>query len=248
MTIKEVIAQKWLNGIPNKGIIKSIGRTQAGVRKEEFWGLADDEVLKGELKITDFPELKLVRLRSLDDTDGKGLLSKVIIKNCPKLENVNLINNEITELDVSGLSNLNYLLATDNKLGKVNVEGCVNLQWVMVFNSEESAKEEWKGLEDLKRLAFIHTDDPFFPAKEFKNWKAITDPNKGLDILNSGGVIDDNKLKEYKEWNNKFPGETAEKVAQRINAWESLAERMVKELESFDQKGWRNEFEACQKK
>jgi len=85
-------------------------------------------VLTGELKITGFPELKFIMFRMPDNIDDKGLLTKVIIKNCPKLENVNLVNNKITELDVSGLSSLNCLLATNNKLGKVNVERCVNLQ------------------------------------------------------------------------------------------------------------------------
>lgn len=97
--MKEIIAQGWLNRIPNKGIIKSIGRNQAGVKKEEFWPLADDEVLKDELEINDFPELMSVRLRYPDDTNGKGLLTKAIIKNCPKLENVNLINNEINWIE-----------------------------------------------------------------------------------------------------------------------------------------------------
>jgi len=38
MTMKEVNAQEWLDGIPipNKGIIKSMGRNQAGVENKEF--------------------------------------------------------------------------------------------------------------------------------------------------------------------------------------------------------------------
>src|SRR4051812_10243278 len=126
--MKIINAQEWLdqkvNQIPNKDVIKVLGRKQAGVKDEEYLKLEEDEFLKGELKIDGFPNLQIINFGGEFKRNVKGFLTKVTITNCPRVRSVDLNRNEISELDVSGLNNLTNLYANYNKLEKINVEGC----------------------------------------------------------------------------------------------------------------------------
>jgi len=203
--MKELIAQNWLNAIPNKSKIKWIGGEVEGVNSDEVWELKDSEILKGDLEIKGFPNLETVNLsvNSWDGKGSKGSLKKVVIKNCPSLKKVYLTNNLIDEVDVSGLSNLVALYANSNKLGKINVKGCEKLRLVATQNrkneNDKGTEEKWEGFKDLKNVTFINSDAPFIPVKTLENWETIVGPDGLEGISNSDGTINKNKLKNYKE-------------------------------------------------
>jgi Leucine-rich repeat (LRR) protein len=153
-------------------------------------------------------------LEEIDITDNK--ISKLVIKNCPKLKKIDINDNKIDVVDLSGIGTNNVLtrfFANDNELTELNLKNCKKIKVLKLRKNATLTKI--KGLEEIEdvdeidltgspNIRLIHEDklSDFVQAKE-----AIKDllgdllkPNGSLpDSVKENGRIVKSKLKEAVE-------------------------------------------------
>ena len=97
-------------------------------------------------------ELDLSNITTLHVFDaGNSLLEKVNVKGCSDLTEFYVYNCHLTDLDLSGLSNLNVTWGFGNgSLTKLNLNGCTSLTY-MDYNSSAISELDLSGLSKLER-------------------------------------------------------------------------------------------------
>ncbi|KLL02381.1 MAG: hypothetical protein MRERC_2c123 [Mycoplasmataceae bacterium RC_NB112A] len=173
-----VDAQVWLNDkYPDKSVKEIFGRNPSS---GSTTALLPTETLTGELKIENFPDLEEIEL-----VDSREL-DKLIIKNCPKLERVNVQDSGVKELEIGlGVDNLLFLdfsFETDltdrpipRKVDELDLSNVPNLKVIRCFGEQET---KLKGVENLTQLQFFSsgtsvndTTVVLLPTEIFREWK-----------------------------------------------------------------------------
>lgn len=193
-------AQKWLN---NKYSDKNVSEIRLFDKNIE--GV---EELTGELLIEDYVSAEIINLERWDIRKGgsgrfKGKITKVTIRNCPKLNEFKLKNNEIKEIIFeSDFPNLDTLEAADNNLTEIDISKLPNLTWLNITRNPHFTKI--KGLEYSTKFRNVNLlETPGFNGREYGEWK---DSIKGIlnislaDPLPNTWKTDlETKLNELKE-------------------------------------------------
>ena len=114
-------------------------------------------------QITNINVAKMSSLRTLDVSDNLLGGERAVFNR--ELEMLNVDNNEITALDLSGHNSLNTLYANNNQISEINVEGCTALSAVYVRgNMLESFS-----LSLLMRLGYMDCSDNLIGALDLSN-------------------------------------------------------------------------------
>src|SRR3954471_8119084 len=99
-----VNAQEWLdNNYPSK--------TE---KKVEITQNLQTRKLEGELTISNFPNLERVIF-------PQNKITKLIIHDCPKVKEINICDNQLIKLEITGLLALEYLHCGKNNLSELDV-------------------------------------------------------------------------------------------------------------------------------
>jgi len=169
-----ITAQNWLDDkYPNKTVGGKIE-----VYDENVEGV---EELTGELLIENYVNAEEINLERRDERKSgrngklKGQITKVTIKNCPKLKELKLNNNEIKEIIFEGeFPDLVQIDSIDNKLTEIDISKAPKLEWLAVTRNPIT---KIKGLEYATQLRnVILIDSPGFNGREYGEWKdAIKD-------------------------------------------------------------------------
>ena len=93
---------------------------------------------------------------------------KLIICGCPLVKEIDASNNRLTVLEISELTNLEYLHVGNNQLRELDLEQNTKLKSLICFNNPRLRKENIKGLEKLIRLKFIDCDERLQPIANLK--------------------------------------------------------------------------------
>ena len=109
-------AQEWLNGKYTDKNIKEIN--------------SERQPLEEELELKDFLDLEKINL-----SNGKGI-TKLTIQNCPKVKNINVNYNQITELlGVGELVDLEELRIGQNEIKNINTDKNTKLTTFICFDN-----------------------------------------------------------------------------------------------------------------
>jgi len=120
--------------------------------------------LKGELIVEGFPNLKLLNLEDARELD------KLVVKDCPKLEQITIQNSGVKKLELGpGLDNL-FLLdfsfqidpadrPTARKVDEVDLSNVPNLKSLCCYGEQET---ELKGIEKLTQFKFFSGGSYFY--------------------------------------------------------------------------------------
>ncbi|CAG8785744.1 5961_t:CDS:2, partial [Racocetra persica] len=177
--------------------------------------------------------------------DGKlkGQITKITIKNCPKVKELNLNNNEISEIILEGeFLNLERLESHDNKLKEIDISKAPNLTFLSVARNPINNIKGlgvWgmkgcyqKRLDELKNRP---TTDYSGPLKEILglnpadnlpvNWQDQLAKKDDLaaaqsDLKDPAEVENENKKAVndlQKELDGRFPDKTPQEVANELN-------------------------------
>ncbi|CAG8465009.1 10477_t:CDS:2 [Gigaspora margarita] len=118
-----------------------------------------EELIDGELLIDGYVNIEVINLERWDkikDDELKGEITKVTIKNCPKLKKLKLNNNEISEIIFEGnFPDLVRLDATDNKLTEIDIKYSTKLTTI---NLDEAPGLDDK-LDELKNRPTTDNSD-----------------------------------------------------------------------------------------
>lgn len=102
-----------------------------------FLGHDQDEELKGELIIKDFPDLEEIDITNTYENFISGKkISNLEIINCPKLKELSCRFHELIELNTSKLLNLTYLDCQVNKIKKLNLSKNTQLRRLACVNNQ----------------------------------------------------------------------------------------------------------------
>lgn len=170
-------AQNWLDAkYPDKtigGKIELYDKNVEGV-----------EELTGNLLIENYVNVEEIDLEHRDKRKGfslsdrlKGKIGKITVKNCPKVKELNLNNNEIKEIIFEGdFLDLDRLDAADNELTKIDISKVLNLTWLNI--TRNPLLTEVRGLEYSTKLKHVNLYDTLgFNGQDYRKWK---DAIKGI--------------------------------------------------------------------
>jgi len=114
------IAQDWL---ANKYEDNKDDETEIFVPKGE------NIKLVGDLEISNYPELEVITLKEMG-------INKLVINNCPQLEEIEVYGNEITEIiGLQNLSELTTLSVGKNKLVSLDISKNPKLDTLLIFDN-----------------------------------------------------------------------------------------------------------------
>jgi len=135
------------------------------------------KILKGELKIEGFVELKKINL-------SYNELTELTIVNCPNLKVVNCSSNNLTKLEIRNCSQLSSLWCLDNPLEKLYLDGVTDPDWK---KAQEELKDclikdkkgydllAWKKLQNILETPNPGETDSF-----------TSPPNSTTSLINNG--------------------------------------------------------------
>jgi len=206
-----VDAQTWLQNFPNWKTAKVLYGTIDHLK----WDLQETNIqeLDGDLTIDGLNDLEEL------DLWKAGKLDNITIRNCPKLEIINLGNSGVKKLNLGpGLDGLlclevsiDFINDPSRKLNELDLSQVRNLK---LLKCHGDLTTNLLGVEELVQLQHFETSTDLnaksvvlLPTKGFKKWKEnlniITDPKSGLDLLKGGlgtdkDDVDTTKLNGYK--------------------------------------------------
>jgi hypothetical protein len=160
-------AQNWLD-------TKYSNKTVGGKIELHDKNVGEVEELAGELLIENYINVEDIQLerwgKSKLGDKLKGKITRITIKNCPKVKELNLSNNEISEIIFEGnFPDLVRLDAADNKLVEIDISKFPNLTLLSIPRNPIT---KIKGLEYSTKLEFINlVDTPGLNGREYGEWK-----------------------------------------------------------------------------
>lgn len=98
---------------------------------------------------------------------NKGI-TKLIICDCSLVKEIDVSNNCLTFLEISELTNLEYLHIGNSQLRELNLERNTKLKSLICFNNPRLRKENIKGLESLTQLKLLDCDEGLQPIAGLK--------------------------------------------------------------------------------
>ena len=133
--------------------------------------------------------------KNIDDKQAKGIVAYAI-EYCPALYRLNLSNNNIVNLDVSGLTALWYLYAKNNKLKSLDVSELTSLRILYVSNNKLESLDVF-GLTSLWKLLVSNNNIINLDVSGLKNLTNLyvySNDGKNPNKLTSINIIDTPKL------------------------------------------------------
>jgi len=128
---KKINAQEWLEKNYKKEETKEISFILFKVNNDE----EPDAELEGELLIDGYSNLK-----EIDLSGAKGI-TKLTIENCPDVEVVDLYGNLITAIPwLNKLTKLRKLNCGNTKITEIDVSGSTELEKILLNDSEQEIK------------------------------------------------------------------------------------------------------------
>jgi Leucine-rich repeat (LRR) protein len=120
---------------------------------------SDDDELTGELEIDGFSnltELNLERHDQAGSTMMRGKITKLIIKNCPNLKNIDLDKNEIAEIIFEGnFDKLEKLDVNNNSLTELDISKLSKLKRLEIFENTSLDSGKITGMENMTSLGML---------------------------------------------------------------------------------------------
>ena len=160
MTINIIInAQEWLdNKYPDKTSVKEIELEVTD--NNAVNNPSTTPSLEGDLKITDYPNLKKVKILHKKNNSSYGLkiwnevdMGKVTINSCPNLTEIDLKFMKAKEIDFQGnFENLKQAKLIGNKLTELCVGNLTNLRVLNIGGNIGNVPAKLKGLEKLAAI------------------------------------------------------------------------------------------------
>ncbi|CAJ0844982.1 9105_t:CDS:10 [Entrophospora sp. SA101] len=143
-------AQSWLEA-------KYSNKTVGGKIELYDKNIEGVEELTGELLIENYVNVEEIKLERRDERKHvsfrdrlKGQITKITIKNCPKVKELNLNNNKISEIIFEGeFPDLVRLDLIDNKLSEIDISKIPKLIWLAITRNPIA---KIKGLENSTQL------------------------------------------------------------------------------------------------
>ncbi|CAI2169544.1 17491_t:CDS:10 [Funneliformis geosporum] len=119
-------------------------------------GVRIKKIIFGELIIDDFPKLEEISI-------NEEKLTQLQISNCPQLTELTCYkNNQLTELTIKNCPNLLKITAFKNQLTELTIKNCPNLQRLDVFHNRLPSLD----LSNVRQLEYLDIGDNTFPSQD----------------------------------------------------------------------------------
>ena len=96
--------------------------------------------------------LTVINMEGRGSDPSKVVTDMTGVQLLTRLERLNLVGHQVTNLDLSGMTNLNTVYATSNQLEEVNVSGCTSLRTICVMNNQIGTAAMGRFVESLPTL------------------------------------------------------------------------------------------------
>jgi len=191
-TAIRINAQEWLDKTySNKQEIKEIKV-----------GYKNKEKLDGELAFSNFPLLEKAEVSFQRD------LTKIKVKNCPRLSGLNCGENKITCLEIIECPQLEKVSCQNNQIGELNIKGCPQLDELRCYGNRISKDNLENIIETYPHLK----RDNLWKTSLFQEWLEWHYPKKersevkkiDLDSYQLKGSADFSEFSDLEELNINF--------------------------------------------
>jgi len=142
-----------------------------------------DEVLEGSLSLKDFVNLKVLNCQGHKISELKNLCD------CPKLEILRCAHNELSSLELTGLTQLKSLVCSNNYLTSLNFSGLNpnTLNFFSLYNNNLISQDlkVFEHFVNLSRLFIGNDDEEKIKRGIYNRFYGSLEPLKNLDKLKS---------------------------------------------------------------